>query len=344
MKKYIFFIVFSLSLLFLLPLNIYAEDGFGQVWKRCYKDINYTQLQHSNNYDINFIDLNGGARGNAFLYPQGFTFNAKSYDYITGAGMLHSDNLGGIYIEDYNVSSSENASFGLGFTLLLEGNTDNSSTISRGATCTIYPTSQTNDELYFTYNCPVVNDMTKIVQFKFILHNNCDYILNQTCSTNSSYSFSVGISPTINVHYLDNSQEQIIEAQENTTNAINDMNSSITDSSGNNNSDNANAIQGFENQVASNNTISSLITMPITLYQKILNSVNGTCAPFNMGSLLGSNIVFPCINPATYLGSNLWSIIDVICSGLLVFAISKRFIKIFDGFTSMSTTKDEVGD
>ena len=126
--------------------------------------------------------------------------------------------------------------------------------------------------------------------------------------------------------------------------AINNMDSHITDSTGNTNTENSNAISNFSNSLASNSTISSLIVMPITLYQKVLNSVNGSCSTFTLGNLLGTNVTFPCINPSNYLGSSLWSVIDIICSGILIFAISKRFIKIFNSFTSMDSTNDEVGE
>lgn len=180
--------------------------------------------------------------------------------------------------------------------------------------------------------CPIKDDVTNLTAI---------YILSSIVTENSQ-TYRLGLSKGFSLYY--NNTQAIIDSQDETTDAVNGLNDSLTDSSGNDDSDNSNAIDDFENNIASNSTISSLITMPITLYQKILNSVNGSCSTFTLGSLLGTNVTFPCINPSDYLGSSLWSIIDVICSGLLIFAISKRFINIFESFTSMSNTRDEVGD
>ena len=96
-----------------------------------------------------------------------------------------------------------------------------------------------------------------------------------------------------------------------------------------------NSFESFEGYIAENSTITNLITMPITLYTSILNGLQSTCKPFVLGDLFGTNLTIPCINLSSYLGSALWSTIDIIISGFAIFAISKKLIKIFNNFSSM---------
>lgn len=95
------------------------------------------------------------------------------------------------------------------------------------------------------------------------------------------------------------------------------------------------AFESFESFVSENSTITQLITMPITLYTSILNGVQSSCQPFSLGNLFGINLTLPCINIGNYLGSTLWSMIDIIISGFAIFSISKKLIKIFNNFSTM---------
>lgn len=91
----------------------------------------------------------------------------------------------------------------------------------------------------------------------------------------------------------------------------------------------------FDDYLAQNGVITNLVTMPVTLFTKILNTLNGTCANYNLGNLYGTDLTLPCINISNYLGAPLWSVIDVIISGLLVYAISRHFIKMFNKMSSL---------
>lgn len=118
------------------------------------------------------------------------------------------------------------------------------------------------------------------------------------------------------------------------TDAINNVNDSIN----NDNIDDSgisSAFDNFNNFLDDNSTITQLITLPVTLYTAILNNLNGTCQPFNLGSLYGSDLILPCINISQYLGSALWSMIDIIISGFAIYAISKKMIKVFNNFSSL---------
>lgn len=94
-------------------------------------------------------------------------------------------------------------------------------------------------------------------------------------------------------------------------------------------------ISDFEDMLPTNGTITQLLTLPIQWYTKILNSVNGTCSSFNLGSLYGTNLLLPCIELSDYLGSSLVNTLDLLMSGFFILAIAKKMIKAFDSFTSM---------
>lgn len=100
--------------------------------------------------------------------------------------------------------------------------------------------------------------------------------------------------------------------------------------------DPSSSINSFKDKIAENGVITQLIGLPVTLFTKVLNSVNGACNSYNLGSLFGTDIVFPCINISNYIGATLWNVIDVLISGLFVFSISKKFIKVFEHMSSMN--------
>lgn len=131
----------------------------------------------------------------------------------------------------------------------------------------------------------------------------------------------------------------IISSTENIESSLGDLNSGVNDLNQNITNDDVNNVEGtfdsFEGFIAENSTITQLITMPITLYTSILNGMQSTCQPFVLGNLFGTNLTIPCINIGNYLGTVLWTMIDIIISGFAIFAISKKLIKIFNNFSSM---------
>lgn len=119
-----------------------------------------------------------------------------------------------------------------------------------------------------------------------------------------------------------------------TNNQLGDLNNNITNDNIDNNNV-SNAFSEFENFVDENATISSLLTLPVTLFSAILNGMQNSCVPFNLGSLYGEDLILPCINISSYLGNTLWTMIDIIISGFAIYFISQKFIKVFNNFSSM---------
>lgn len=132
----------------------------------------------------------------------------------------------------------------------------------------------------------------------------------------------------------------------NTQNIINNQNNNATQAHNDavntqntikdDNVDNPNSsINTIKNYLATNGVITNLVTLPVTLYQSILNSVNSSCSTFSLGSLYGTNLQIPCINVANYIGNTLWGTIDVIISGIFVYSISRKMVKVFNQLSSM---------
>ena len=131
-----------------------------------------------------------------------------------------------------------------------------------------------------------------------------------------------------------NKTDELIGKTEETNKELGDLNNNITNDNIDNNNV-SNAFNDFEEFIDENATISSLITLPVTLFSAILNGMQNSCSPFNLGSLYGEDLILPCINISKYLGSTLWTMIDIIISGFAIYFISQKFIKVFNNFSSM---------
>lgn len=139
---------------------------------------------------------------------------------------------------------------------------------------------------------------------------------------------------------INNQTNQQHTDSQNTQNAINGVNNSI-------NNDSVDSVDSKANEWSSknlsDNAISGLLTLPINLITAFNNNINGTCSTFSLGTLFGHELTMPCVNISSYFGTTLWSVIDVLFSGFMILAISKKFVKIFNDFTNLKDTQiDEL--
>lgn len=130
-------------------------------------------------------------------------------------------------------------------------------------------------------------------------------------------------------------------AQQQTTQAVQDQTNTIKDDSIDE-SGTSSSINDLSNNNASNGTISSLLTLPITLYERVLNSISGSCSTWNLGSLFNHNLVLPCIDLADLLGSTLYGIIDILISGLFILGFRKKMVDIFNHMTTLNDRGNEL--
>lgn len=155
-----------------------------------------------------------------------------------------------------------------------------------------------------------------------------------------SYNFNNEVDPAIqqNQQIIDQNNTQINQNNQiiNQNTQINDNIQENTDAMKDSKVDSPRGdINNVKGKVASNTTISSLVTMPVRLFTNVLNGLNTSCATFTLGTMFGKTLEFQCINLNDVLGSFLFNTIDVIISGLLVYAISRKFIKLFNELSQM---------
>lgn len=131
--------------------------------------------------------------------------------------------------------------------------------------------------------------------------------------------------PNYSVYVCKNGNQSIVDSQQ-------QINDSLTSTDGVNDSDINDLFSDFE---SSDTPISDLLTMPITLANAYISGMSGSCQSISLGRLYGSNLIIPCINVESFLGSELWTVIDILCSLFLIYSLSQLFISAFDGITSL---------
>ena len=158
--------------------------------------------------------------------------------------------------------------------------------------------------------------------------------------------------PQINVSdYLDTSSleaqnnhiisqnERIINEERQQNEKLDKINDTMNDSSVDSPN---NSIDSLKSNLPTNTVISDLILLPVTFLQNLVSSLNGSCSAFSLGSLLGTNLSMPCINLESYLGSTIWTFIDIVLSGMFVLIIRKKFVDIFQNITNLKNGGNEV--
>lgn len=170
------------------------------------------------------------------------------------------------------------------------------------------------------------------------------YLIVQANDANS-YGDQIGIT---RLNLIDNPYSQganaITNAVNANTQAVEETNDTIKDSSVDNSKAESD-INTMNSKVASNGTITQLLTLPISMYQAILNDINSSgCHTYPLGSLFGHYLSLPCVSTRLQnaLGSTLYNSIDIILAGMLILALRKKFVDIFNNMTSLKDRGNEV--
>lgn len=127
-----------------------------------------------------------------------------------------------------------------------------------------------------------------------------------------------------------NQNNQQLQEQKKTNETLTDDNVNISESSITDNS-----------ASVSDSPISDLLILPVKLLTNISNGLQGTCTSFNLGSLFGTDLILPCINLESRLGSFLWGLIDSLFCIFLVYNVGMLAIKIW---TDVIMMKDVFSD
>lgn len=173
------------------------------------------------------------------------------------------------------------------------------------------------------------------LQFNTQLFNNTDYntyfrLFSITYSDSLSYS-DIDLTNQENIIEQNN---QIISGQNDIKDSVNKFDTTLNDDSIDN-TNTTDTLQGLSDNLPTNSVISDLLLLPVRLFQNVLNSINGSCSSFNLGSLFGTDLILPCLNIESLLGSTLWTVIDILFCGAFVLIIRKKFVDIFENLTEL---------
>ena len=155
----------------------------------------------------------------------------------------------------------------------------------------------------------------------------------------NQYSVQQGIrisSSTIDVTEQSVDLTPIVDAQNQTTNAINDINDTLTDSNVT-----ANAQTGiFDNiDLFEDNTLSGIMTAPLTY----LRSIDGTCTPITL-TYKSQDITLPCgttifwARPDVSTFRTFW---NILFGGFIIYRLCFKLFKTINN--ALDPTKDDVG-
>lgn len=142
---------------------------------------------------------------------------------------------------------------------------------------------------------------------------------------------------------IDNTNKKIDQTNE----ELKKTNDNLTDSS----IDTSNKKIEDKSADASKSPISSLLTLPLKILGNINTGLSGTCSPFSLGTMFGTELILPCINLENRLGSWLWGLIDSFFCIFLIYNVGMLAVKIWtdvimmkDFFSQLYKPDSEKGD
>lgn len=271
-------------------------------------------LVSGQNYDLNVVLCSTNSNQWWTNWRAGVgDWGSSRTQYVTKGGNTWT-NLGTYYTDGTNFTMCRN--IGFNFTTTSSGSVINLRLVS-GSTVALGQLSFMGYSLSsngYNYSSQLDGLSTSISNLNTSISNSTQSIINNN-NTNAQ-------------NIINNQNTNAQQAHTDSVNTQNTIKDSSVDSPNT-------SITSVKNSIATNGVITSLVVLPVTLFQAILNSVNGTCATFSLGSLYGTNLTLPCINVSNYIGSTLWGSIDVIVSGIFVYMISRKMVKVFNQLSSL---------
>lgn len=140
---------------------------------------------------------------------------------------------------------------------------------------------------------------------------------------------------------IKNNQNDYKRELQDVNSSIQETNDTLTDDTIDD-TNTSSTLEDLADDLPTNSVISDLLLLPVRLFQSILSGINGSCSSFALGSLYGTNLTMPCINIQNYLGSSIWTFIDIVISGMFVLVIRKKFVDIFHNFTDLRNGGNEL--
>lgn len=299
----------------------------GSTYYRDYANVNSGAYTNSNSYYLTAIRLRLTFSSSNYLQV-GTQYQLRYKLWFTPQYPLNYYDLRQEYI-DFTVTNTSNTSTTL----------DNSD-----FTCSFSDISGNNSFFLTCYYTPNTIIKQVYLRIKFPYTTYLDYSgysgyiyksLTELNYTSSNVSYNSGAQDAIQnqTTTIINQTNEINNSVNNVNNSVNNLNDSINNDDVD---DPSSTISDFEDMLPSNGVITQLIALPITLFQRILTQFRtGVCRTYSLPFLNNTTLSLPCINISSYISVSVWTTIDVILSGLLVWHIAKKMVKAFENFTSL---------
>ena len=167
------------------------------------------------------------------------------------------------------------------------------------------------------------------------------YLTDEVIGTNYNQNFDIINNQIIQAQNQAHSDAQQAHTDaQNTQSAINDVNSSLNDSSIP--SDSTSKINNITNAITANqnSSVVQIATFFPQVLQLIVNGMNTSCTGgYSLGSLYGTELTIPCINPVDYLGNTIWGTIDAILCLCYLIPLCKFLVNKYNDLTSMNNLR-----
>ena len=343
MKKIIFRILLILILIFGTN-DIYAESIGGDNWQR-----------HSNSSRIANFTLTSGMQQDFIINNDKLLINFGNYDTLTGQVNIINKTTNATYTNNVNINWLETCSH----SNTIDSGSNYVVTYADGSQATIGGTIYSN--FCNQYNETGTVSLT-YVDYNFDNNPGVFVSLRNTtdtfeipCDFNGNtfkckkYQYSEFDMLRIRIMAKGQTSQYLVSLN-NTFSLTNDTNNAIINNNNTNTQQITNSINGLDNTINNSsissstntdnlitlpnsngkNTILDLLMVPINFITSIVNSFSNSCVSYNLGNLLGTDIILPCINLSNILGSTFYNIIDAIFAFGMLFAFIravKRFIQ-----------------
>lgn len=209
--------------------------------------------------------------------------------------------------------------------------------------CTYYNSTYkggTVTNFYFNYDVSASGATSFTTSFNFLNFGGSLGLLS-VASSDTPFDVSAGLDYSNTNVDVDIDTSGIEQKQAQTNQKLDDIDDTLNDDTIDS-SNTTGTLEDLSGDLPTNSVISDLLLLPVRLFQNVINSINGSCVAFNLGSLYGSNLTLPCINIESLIGSTLWSIIDILFCGAFVLVIRKKFVDIFHNLTDLRNGGNEL--
>lgn len=125
--------------------------------------------------------------------------------------------------------------------------------------------------------------------------------------------------------------EKCTSKLDNNTNAINDLNDTMKDES--------EPQIDLDLDIDTNSPVSDLLTMPLTILNKIFDITDDSCQPYVLPfDFFGGNntLTLPCIDLEDHLGSSVYNVLDTLLCFFIAYNIGLMCISIYENITSLN--------